>query len=127
MLSYDIRASDGVIVLTSVGETTLDDYQAVAPKFDADVKSHKIRKILLDCREFTGWVSEEAESQSFFSWTQNRDLFDRIALVVRDIFDYEIGRFLEFFRNAGTDVRVFPPSQHEAALEWLKEGGNTEG
>lgn len=124
MFSYEIRKNDGLIVLTTVGETTYDDYQAVAPKFFADVELHKINKILLDNRQFAGWASKEAESLSFTAWAQSRSVFEHVALVVLDNSKSEVTRFLEFFRNTGKDVRVFPPSQYDAALEWLKKTGN---
>ena len=125
MFSYEIYQDEGVIVLTSVGKTTYDDYQTVAPKFYADVESHGIRRILLDSRRFEGWDSKRSESMSFTSWLQGRLMFDRIAVVVHDRVSNEVDRFLEYFQNAGKDVRVFPPSQYEAAWEWLKEDGRT--
>ncbi len=121
MLSYEIHKDDGVIVMTSVGETTFDDYQTVGPKFYADVKSHGIRKVLVDSRKFEGWDSKKSESLAFTSWTQARSVFDRIAVVIDDRARSELSRFMEFFENAGKDVRVFPPSKYETALEWLRE------
>ena len=126
MFSYEIHKDEGMIVLTSVGKTTFDDYQTVAPKFYADVEAHGIRKILVDSRKFEGWDSKKSESLSFTSWTQARSVFDRIAVVIHDRAGNEAARFLEFFRNAGKDVRVFSPSQYDSALEWLKQNGATD-
>ena len=121
MFSYEIYENEGVIVLTSVGKTTYDDYQSVAPEFYTDVESCGIRRILLDARKFEGWDSAKSESMSFTSWFQGRLMFDRIAVVVHDGVSSEVDRFLEYFQNAGKDVRVFPPSQYGSALDWLKQ------
>jgi len=75
---------------------------------------------VLDSREFQGWVSKEAQSISFYSWTESRSLFDRIAVVFHAGIRNEVERFLEIFRNAGKDVRLFQPEQYEAALDWIK-------
>jgi hypothetical protein len=47
-------------------------------------------------------------------------LFDRIAVVFHAGVHEEVEKFTEFFRNVGTDVRLFQPEQYEAALDWLK-------
>jgi hypothetical protein len=120
MFSYEILEDDGVIVLTNTGQTTVDDYQTVAPKFFSDVKSLGIRRILLDNREFQGWQSEEAPTITFFSWIESRSLFDRIAVVFHEGVRNEAEKLEEFFRNAGKDVRLFRPERYDAALDWLK-------
>ena len=123
MFSYEILENDGVIVLTITGQTSVDDYQDVAPKFFADVKSLGIRRILLDGRDFQGWGSEEAPTVTFFSWLESRPLFDRIALVFHAGVRSEADKFVEFFRNADKEVRRFRPEQYEAALDWVKADG----
>ena len=120
MFSYEILEDDGVIVLATAGRPTVEDYQNVAPKFFADVRSREIRRILLDWREFQGWRSEEAPTITFFSWIESRSLFDRIAVVFHDGVCNEAEKFQELFRNADKDVRLFQPEQYEAALDWLK-------
>ena len=120
MISYEILEDDGVIVLVNTGQMAMEDYQVVAPKFFADVRSQGIRRILLDWREFRGWRSKEAPTITFFSWIKGRPLFDRIAVVFHDGVRNEVDSFLELFRNADKDVRLFQPEQYEAALDWLK-------
>ena len=120
MISYEILEDDGVIVLATTGQTAVEDYQVVAPKFFADVRSQGIRRILLDWREFRGWGSKEAPTITFFSWIESRPLFDRIAVVFHDGVRNEADKFLELFRNADKNVRLFQPEQYEAALDWLK-------
>ena len=127
MFSYEVFQDDGLVVLTSAGKTTFEEFQAVAPKFYADVEAHGIRKILLDSRRSEGWDSKKAESMAFPAWIKGRSLFDRIAVVVHDGLRDETSHFREFFQNAGSAVRVFPPSQYEVALEWLKQNGTTDG
>ena len=120
MFSYEVLEDDGVIVLTSIGQATMEDYQVFAPKYFADVRSRGIRRILLDNREHQGWASKEAKSVSFHAWMESRSLFDRIAVIFDDGIRNEIENFLEIYRNAGKDVRLFQPEQYEAALDWLK-------
>ena len=108
-------------MLTTAGRTTTEDYQNIAPKFFADVRSQGIRRILLDWREFQGWGSKEAPTIVFFSWIESRSLFDRIAVVFHDGVHNEVEKFQEIFRNdADKEVRLFRPKQYEAALDWLK-------
>lgn len=125
MFSYEIHKDDGLIMLTETGKTTFDDYQTVLPKFFADARSHGIRKVLVESHEFEGWDSRQTESVAFMAWTEARSMFDRFALITHDSAKSEVARFLEFFQNAGKDVRVFPPAQYESALEWLKHNGTT--
>ena len=106
--------------MASIGRPTMEDYQSVASKFFADVRSLGIRQLLLDWREFQGWPSEEAPTITFFSWMEGRSLFDRIAVVFHDGVRNEVEKFQELFRNANKDVRLFRPAQYEAALDWLK-------
>lgn len=120
MISYEILEDDGVIVLVTIGQMAVEDYQIVGPKFFADVRSHGICRILLDWREFRGWRSKEAPTITFFSWMESRPLFDRIAVVFHDGVRNEVEKFQELFRNAHKDVRLFQPEQYEAALDWLK-------
>jgi len=120
MISYEILEDDGVIVLVTTGQMAVEDYQVVAPKFFADVRSQGIRRILLDWREFRGWSSKEAPTITFFNWIESRSLFDRIAMVFHDGVRNEVDKFLELFRNPDKDVRLFQPEQYEAALDWLK-------
>ena len=120
MFSFELMEDDGIIELTSVGQTTVEDYQELAPKFFADVRSNNIKRVLLDARQFQGWSSEEARSIFFYSWMEGLSLIDRIAVIahpgIRDQVDY----FSQFFRNAGKDFREFRPDQYKAAMEWLK-------
>ncbi|MGI9514194.1 MAG: STAS/SEC14 domain-containing protein [Anderseniella sp.] len=125
MFTYEIQESGDIMVLTSKGLTTVEDYQTMAPKFFEDVNARNIRKILIDARMFEGWDSRQSESISFMSWSQARSLFDCIAVVVHDSTKSDVARFLEFFQNAGKNVRVFQPAQYESALEWLKRHGTT--
>jgi hypothetical protein len=74
MLSYEILEDDGVILLVTIGQATVEDYQAVMPKFFADVRSQGIRRLLLDDREHQGWSSKEAQKISFYAWTESRFL-----------------------------------------------------
>ena len=120
MFSYEILEDDGVIVLAIIGQATVEDYQTVAPKFYADVKSQGISRILLDAREFQGWGSKKERSITFHSWMESRSLFDRIAVVFDAGILNELEEFLELYRNADKDVRLFQPEQYEAALDWLK-------
>lgn len=120
MFSYEILEDDGVVVLTTSGPTTIENYQDVAPKFYADVRSKGVRRILLDNREFQGWHSDEAPTVTFFSWIESRPLFDRIAVVFHERTRNEAEKFQEFFRNAGKDIRLFKPEQYEEALNWVK-------
>ncbi len=120
MFSYEILEDDGVIVLAIAGQAIVEDYQAVALKFYADVKSQGISRILLDAREFQGWGSKEAQKTSFHSWMESRSLFDRIAVVFDAGIRNEMEEFLKLYRNADKDVRLFQPEQYEAALDWLK-------
>ncbi|MDH3719123.1 MAG: STAS/SEC14 domain-containing protein [Planctomycetota bacterium] len=107
-------------MLVTTGQMAVEDYQVVAPKFFADVRSQGIRRILLDWREFRGWSSKEAPTITFFNWIESRSLFDRIAMVFHDGVRNEVDKFLELFRNPDKDVRLFQPEQYEAALDWLK-------
>ena len=120
MFSYEILEDAGVLVLACIGQAAVEDYQLVAPKFYADVRSRGIRRILLDAREFQGWGSKEAQNISFHSWMESRSLFDRIAVVFDASIRNEMEEFLKLYRNADKDVRLFQPEQYEAALDWLK-------
>ena len=121
MFSYEILQDCGVIVLVATGETTTEDYMAVAPQLMAEIRSQDIRKFLQDYREHKGWASEEAWSFAFSTWMETRSQFDRIALVSHYDNRKEATELVEFYRNDGTEVRQFPPTQYEAALDWLKD------
>ena len=121
MFSYELKKDDGVIVLTARGQTTVDDYQAVAPQFCSDVRTHGIQKILVDARAFEGWDSAQSESIARMSWSEARSLFDRIAVVANDSSRRETASFMEFFRNAGKDVRQFQAIEYDAAVQWLTQ------
>jgi len=120
VFSFELMEEDGIVVLTSVGQTRVDDFQELAPRFFADVRSKNIERILLDARAFTGWASEEARSIFFYSWIEGRSQFDRIAVVGHPGIRNEIEFFSQFFRNAGKDFREFRPDQYDAAMEWLQ-------
>jgi hypothetical protein len=116
-----ILEDDGVIVLASIGQVTVEEFQTFAPKFFAEVRSRgQIRRLLLDNREHQGWGSREAQSITFFSWMESRSLFDRIAVVFHAGIRNEVEKLVELYRNAGKDARSFQPEQYKAALDWLK-------
>lgn len=54
MFSYEVLENGSAIILTQSRRSTIEDYQDVAPKFFADVKSQNVRRILLDLRQFEG-------------------------------------------------------------------------
>lgn len=120
MFSFELMEDDGIVVLTSVGHTTVDDFQELAPRFFADVRSKNIKRVLLDAREFTGWASEGARSIFFYSWMEGLSQFDRIAVIGHPGIRGEVQYFSQFFHNAGKDFREFRPDQKDAAMEWLK-------
>ena len=122
MYSYEILKSEGLVILKSIGQSNIEDFQQFGPNFFGDVESQNIRRILLDWREFQGWRSEGAPSIIFHSWLEGRPLFDRFAIVFHDGVRNEADRFVEIFRNAGKDVRQFRPENYGAALDWLKAG-----
>ena len=109
-----------MVVVANVGRPTMEDFQAVMPKFFADVRSQDICRMLLDWREFQGWQSKEEPTITFFAWIEGRSLLDRVAVVFHDGVRNEVEMFQSLFRNADKDVRLFRPEYYDAALDWLK-------
>lgn len=120
VFSFEILGGDGIIVLTVTGQTAIEDYQDIAPRFFDAVRSQGVRRLLLDWRSFDGWKSEEEPSITFFSFLEVRSLFDRIAVVSHEGLRNEAYRFEELVRNADKEIRRFRPDRYEAALDWLK-------
>ncbi|MGI9357760.1 MAG: STAS/SEC14 domain-containing protein [Rhizobiaceae bacterium] len=118
MLSYEILEDDGIVVVSAVGQVTFEDYQETLPKLIAEITSNDIRKLLLDHRRHEVPASKKAGSVSFDALQQARGLYDKIAFVSHD--STETLELLEYFQHAEKDIRQFPVTQYDGALDWLR-------
>ncbi len=64
MLAYEVSKDNEMVVMTSIGQVTFEDFQSVMPKFITDIRSLSIRKMLLDDRMHEGSASQRAEAIS---------------------------------------------------------------
>lgn len=105
----------GCLVITLQGEIGLEDYSRGVPELEKLVEETQVKRLFLDWTELTGW-DKEAESFRFHARREMSDRIERVAVLAERDWDDEIRWAQETFN---LQFRRFPPSERQAALEWL--------
>lgn len=117
MLRIEEPDAGGVATIHADGVVSREDYDRAVPEFGALLDRREDLRLLIDLVGVTGWSIGAAWRDLGLDQRRRRRL-GRTAIVGdlrwRDWAAMASSRFHD------GEVRYFPPSQHEAAREWLR-------
>lgn len=111
--------NDGcVIAVKATGVLTEADYEAVYSRLEEVIAKRAPARGLADWEDLEGWRGNAAW-YSFWLRVTNRHAFERVAIVAGETWRDEVAKLGKILDRG--KVRLFPPSQREAAWAWLRE------
>lgn len=119
MIEHNLLKDKGILVLRPKGPLRADDFAAVTKEVDPYLDAAgPLRGILLEAASFPGWADVAAFLAHIRFVRGHHRRIRRIAVVtdsdVLAVVPPLVARFV------GPDIRRFPPSDREAALQWLE-------
>ena len=108
----------GIGVFKASGKLTDADYQQFVPRLEALIHEYGKISVLLELDDFHGWEPKAAWDDFTLGLAHPQD-FERIAIVGDKAWEHWIALLAKPFTHA--QVRYFPLSDRDAALDWLAE------
>ncbi len=119
MIEHNLIRDKGILILRPKGPLTAGDFAAVAKAVDPYLAAEgPLRGILLEAAAFPGWSDVAAFLAHVRFIRGHHRRIRRIAAVTDSDFLAAMPRIVTRF--VGPDIRHFPSSQREAALQWLQ-------
>ena len=108
---------DGVVTVSMIGRLDPDAYQRVDDDLANVVAHHDPLRLLLDLRQFDGWLGLGALSQHLTLMCEYRRLPKQVAVIGSQRWQHAAERLLGRFVNART--RYFDSEHLDDAQQWL--------
>ncbi|MGI9412345.1 MAG: STAS/SEC14 domain-containing protein [Hyphomicrobiales bacterium] len=116
MFELQAEQTESVLVIKVTGKIRAEDYFDFMPELNERIAETNPKGVLVDSAEFEGWQDEEARSIGFFSRTQYRSKFERVAVLADADWTSEVQDLQD---ETNLPVRQFPVSDRQQALDWL--------
>jgi len=122
MIDHDWYREHTILEVRPLGPLQEEDFQALAAQVDPVISEQGLLAgLLIDARDFAGWESFAAlVSHCVFVRDHHRRIH-KIAVVSDHRLLAYMPRLVDHFVSA--EVRPFPSSDYERALDWLAEPG----
>ena len=115
MIEIRANTEKSVLVVTFTGVVNASHYAQAILTLEQLVANTQPKGLLLDWTNLAGW-SEEAESLRFLARLKHRSTFSGLAIIGDSVWEADVDRCQAML---GCSVRRFPPSDHQAAEDWL--------
>jgi hypothetical protein len=112
-----VDSTDGVVTVAMIGRLDPDAYQRVDDDLANVVARHDPLRLLLDLRQFDGWLGLGALSQHLALMREYRNLPRRVAVIGSHRWQHAAQRLLGRFVNAKT--HYFDSDHVAQAEQWL--------
>lgn len=116
MFEINLEPGRPILIVKATGLLRAVDYDERLPGVRKLIAEARPRGILCDWTELEGW-HEEADYDRIAVPLELRSKFERVAILADEGWDAQIIRLQEV---TNLPVRLFPPSDRQAALAWLE-------
>ncbi len=121
MLKHTLIEPEGILILEPDSPLKTTDFEELAKEIDPYITEHgKLPGLMIRAKAFPGWTSADAFlAHMQFIRSHYRDIV-RLAVVTDSILLTEVPKIVSHLVDA--QVKTFPASEFEVALQWLKTG-----
>lgn len=112
------QSKGAIIACKASGMICEFDYDAILPEFENRIKEALRFRLLLDWVDLEGWEPQAGPAR-FGVRMMHRWRCERLAIVTADPSRTDDIKLLEVILPRSTELRVFPPNEHNAAWSWL--------
>ena len=119
MIHHRIMEEEGILLVEPVASLSKEDFMGLTEPVDAYLEGHgSLHGILIHAERFPGWDSFAGLSAHLKFVRDHHKRIERIAFVT----DSPLGAIAETIASHFTtaEIRHFPYSGYEEALNWLK-------
>jgi stage II sporulation SpoAA-like protein len=118
MLTHEIDAENGILIVTPSGELTAMDFKSLTDTMDEYNATHEpLRALMIFTEDFPGWDSFGALFQHLKFVRRQRDQIKKVAAVSDSGFLTVMPHIVDHFIKA--EVRHFDYEDKAQALAWL--------
>jgi hypothetical protein len=122
-LSFELRRNEGILVLRPKGELEAGDFEKIAAVVDPYIEqSGGLKGLMILAEKFPGWEDFGALVSHMRFVKDHQEKIGRVAMVSDDKVLSMAPRLARHFVSA--EVRHYPVSQKDEALEWLAGSGS---
>jgi hypothetical protein len=120
MVDFELLQDDGILVIRPTGALQAADFQRIAEEVDPYIVANgKLRGIMIDAESFPGWKDFAALVAHLRFVKDHHRKVEKIAAVSDSSFLAIAPKIASHFVQA--EIRHFPRSQRQEALDWLRE------
>ena len=113
------EGDSNIATFKATGILSDSDYDTLAEEMDIFLGKHNVARVLVDWEQLEGWEQGARTASSWFGRVHS-NLIERMAIVADNKWKDETLRIADIVKL--TDVRIFVPSERDAAWAWLNEG-----
>ncbi len=119
MLNHELKAEQGILVLSPDGPLSADDFATIAREVDPIIAQRgKLAGLLIHAKAFPGWVNLEAALAHMRFIESHHQKIQRLAVVSDNRWLTELPRIASHLVHP--EVRHFPEAKYDAAVDWLE-------
>ena len=123
MLNYEIRHTEGILMLNPEGRLKAEDFTKLAGIVDAHLEKHgPLHGVLIHAKSFPGWEDFGALLAHLKFVKEHHRSIEKVAVVADGAFAVTMPYIANHFIHA--QVQHFEFAREDAAMEWLTHGGN---
>ena len=118
MLNHKLLLPEGILILEPKERLEAADFEGLAREIDPYITEHgKLPGLMIRAEAFPGWVNLEAFLAHMRFIASHHQKLQRLAVVSDSSLLAELPKFAAHLVQ--TEVKHFPESAYEDALEWL--------
>jgi hypothetical protein len=120
MISHEIMADEGLVILTPEGPIESTDFERVAQAVDPYIEEKgELAGVMICAESFPGWEDFDALISHLTFIRDHHERVRRVAIVSANRFLSVMPRVADHFVHA--QVKYFPYEEKERGLDWLRE------
>lgn len=122
MIDHDWYREHTILEVRPLGSLQEEDFNALAAQVDPVISEYgRLDGLLINAQDFAGWESFAALISHCVFVRDHHKHIHKVAVVSDQTLLGFVPRLVDHFVSA--EVRPFPSSDYEKALEWLAEPG----
>jgi len=119
MVDHELRRDEGILILQPKGSLEAVDFENISKEVDPYIEANgKLHGVMIEAEAFPGWKDFAAFIAHLKFVRNHHRKIEKIAAVSDSGFLRIAPKIASHFVQA--DVRHFPHSQKEEALQWLR-------
>ena len=120
MLNHKLITPDGILFLQPAAPLEAVDFEGLAHEIDPYIAEHgKLPGVMIHAKVFPGWANLDAFFAHMRFIESHHQKIQRLAVVSDSSLLTEVPKVIAHLVHV--EVKHFPESAYEAALQWLRE------